>query len=72
MLGDLERIRRGRMERQQRTIETRELMRLRDRLNIGRIEHRTLAHDGLGSVAVRDKADELDRHDCLPDCLAEI
>jgi len=70
MLGDLERIRRGRMERQQRAIETRELMRLRDRLDIGWIKHRTLAHDGLGSIAVGDKADELDRHDVLPECLA--
>ncbi|MGX1320668.1 hypothetical protein AB7M17_004121 [Bradyrhizobium sp. USDA 377] len=67
VLGDLERVRRRRVERQQRPIEPGIFMRLRHRLDVGRVENRPLAHDGLGRIVVADEADELDRHDRLPD-----
>ena len=52
VLGDLQRIRRGRMKRQQRAVEAGKLMRFRHRLDIGRVEHRSRPHDGLGGIVV--------------------
>jgi hypothetical protein len=66
MLGDLQAVGARRMKREQRAVEARELMRLRHRLDMGRIEHRAGAHDGLGRIVVGDEADELDRHGRAP------
>ena len=66
MLADLKGVRRGRMKRQQRAVETGKLMRLCDRLDVRRIENGAGPHDGLGGVIVRDKSDELDGHDMAP------
>jgi hypothetical protein len=58
VLADLQRVRDRGMERQQCPVETGKLVRLCDRLDIGRVEDRAGPNYGFGRIVVGDESDE--------------